>query len=214
MTPSLRPLAPALTAAFALILGLTACGARDETPAAPVDAVPAEPAAPASGPAGAVTPAPDGVTAVLLEGDGLMPANPGGHGTGRKLSFGDPRATVIAFMTGLHGGTAPTLGHNDECGAGAMDFADWGDDLTLAFQDDQLAGWWAGENAPAGFSTIKDIHVGSTLAQVRAARPDVAVRNDSIGPEFAAGDIFGTLSGPAASATVTALWAGVSCIFR
>tara|TARA_R110002124_G_scaffold190507_2_gene357827 strand:+ start:2255 stop:2872 length:618 start_codon:yes stop_codon:yes gene_type:complete len=202
-----RALTPAL--ALAAALGLVACSPAGDSPApAPADAPAAVPAtAPAAAPA-------TGLDAVLLEGDGLMPANPGGHGTGRKLSFGEPQATVISVMTGLHGGTAPTLGHNGECGAGAMDFADWGDDLTLAFQDGKLAGWWAGDQAPAGFSTIRDIHVGSTLAQVRAAWPDVAVTNDSIGPEFASRDIYGTLSGTTASATVTALWAGVSCIFR
>jgi hypothetical protein len=202
-----RALTPAL--ALAAALALVACSPAAETPApAPADAPAAVPAATAEASATV------GVTAILLEGDGLMPANAGGHGTGLKLSFGAPRATVIDYMTGLHGGTAPTLGQNDECGAGAMDFADWGDDLTLAFQDGKFAGWWAGDQAPAGFSTIRDIHVGSTLARVRAAWPDVEVRNDSIGPEFASRDIYGTLSDPTASATVTALWAGVSCIFR
>ena len=154
------------------------------------------------------------MTEVLLEGDGIMPANPGGHGTGRKLTFGEPRAAVVNFLTGLHGGTAPTLSQNGECGAGPLDFAMWDDDLTLAFQDGQFAGWWAGDQAPAGFSTIKDIHVGSTLAEVRAAWPGVTVMNDSIGPEFHTDSIAGTLTGTTATATVTALWAGVSCIFR
>ena len=207
MKPS--ALTPAL--ALAVALGLVACTPAAETPAAaPADApavadpVPAAPADPATG----------GVTAILLEGDGFMPANPGGHGTGLKLSFGAPRGTVITYMTGLHGGTAPQTDSNDECGAGPVQFARWDDDLTLAFQDGKFAGWWAGEKAPAGFSTVQDIHVGSTLAEVRAAWPDVEVMNDSIGPEFASADIFGTLTGTTASARVTALWAGVSCVFR
>jgi hypothetical protein len=201
-----RALTPAL--ALAAALGLVACSPAGDSPA------PAPAPAPADAPPAAAAPAPAGVTAILLEDDGLMPANAGGQGTGLKLAFGAPRATVVSYLTGLHGGTAPTPGHNDECGAGAMDFADWGDDLTLAFQDGKFAGWWAGDQAPAGFSTVHDIHVGSTLAQVRAAWPDVEVRNDSIGPEFAAGDLFGTLSDTTPTATVTALWAGVSCIFR
>ena len=36
----------------------------------------------------------------------------------------------------------------------------------------------------------------------------------SIGPEFSAGDIHGTLSGTGDDATVATLWAGASCIFR
>lgn len=205
-----RALTPAL--ALAAALGLVACSPAGDSPApAPADAPAAVPAAaPAADPAAPAT----GLDAVLLEGDGFMPANPGGGGTGLKLSFGAPRATVIAYMTGLHGGTAPHTDSNDECGAGPVQFARWDDDLTLAFQDGKFAGWWAGEQAPAGFSTAQDIHVGSTLAEVRAAWPDVSVMNDSIGPEFASADIFGTLSGTTASARVTALWAGVSCIFR
>ena len=203
----------ALTPAFALAaaFGLLACSPAAETPAqTPVEPpVVAEPV-PAGDPAAPAA----GVTAILLEGDGFMPANPGGGGTGLKLSFGDPRARVIDYMTGLHGGTAPQTDSNDECGAGPVQFARWGDDFTLAFQDGKFAGWWAGEKAPVGFSTVQDIHVGSTLAEVRAAWPDVEVMNDSIGPEFASADIFGLLTGTTASARVTALWAGVSCVFR
>ena len=206
----------ALTSALVLTcaFGLLACSPAAEAPAgAPVVADPAPAAEPAP-PAAPTEEATSGVSAILLEGDGFMPANPGGRGTGLKLSFGAPRATVIAYMTGLHGGTAPHTDSNDECGAGPVQFARWNDDFTLAFQDGKFAGWWAGEKAPAGFSTVRDIHVGSTLAQVRAAWPDVEVTNDSIGPEFASRDIFGILTGTTASARVTALWAGVSCIFR
>jgi len=201
-----------LTPAFALAaaLGLLACSPAAETPAQPGAETPVAPPVVAD----PAAPTPAGVTAILLEGDGFMPANPGGGGTGLKLSFGAPRATVLTYMTGLHGGTAPRTDSNDECGAGPVQFARWDDDFTLAFQDGKFAGWWAGEQAPAGFSTVQDIHVGSTLAEVRAAWPGVEVRNDSIGPEFASRDIFGTLSGTTASATVTALWAGVSCMFR
>ena len=204
--------ASALTPAFALTLalGLIGCGPAAEPPAeAPATPVVTDPA-PAADPAAATT----GVTAILLEGNGFMPANPGGRGTGLKLSFGAPRDTVITYMTGLHGGTAPNLDSNDECGAGPLTFARWDDDFTLAFQDGKFVGWWAGERAPAGFSTVQDIHVGSTLAEVRAAWPGVEVINDTIGPEFAATDIFGILTGTTPSAKVTALWAGVSCIFR
>ncbi|WP_339933424.1 hypothetical protein [uncultured Brevundimonas sp.] len=205
--------APTSTLALMLALGLTACGPGGEAPAeAPAAPILADPApAPATDPA---DPAGAGVTAILLEGNGFMPANPGGGGTGLKLSFGAPRDTVISYMTGLHDGTAPTLDGNDECGAGPLKFARWDDDFTLAFQNGKFVGWWAGERAPAGFSTVHDIHVGSTLAEVRAAWPGVEVINDTVGPEFATTDIFGILTGTTASARVTALWAGVSCIFR
>ncbi|WP_339914767.1 hypothetical protein [uncultured Brevundimonas sp.] len=194
--------APAL--ALAAALGLAGCspggGAPADAPQAPV-------AAPVVAQNNAL---PD----ALLEADGFTPANPGGHGTALKMTFGQPRAEIIDFMTTLHGGTAPTLSHNDECGAGPMNFARWSDAFTLAFQDGKFAGWWADEHAPSGFSTLDDIRVGSTLAQVRAAWPEVQVMNDSIGPEFHAAGLSGTLSGTAPTATVTALWAGASCIFR
>lgn len=194
---------PALIPALALLLA--AC-----SPEAPA---PAE--APASTEAQApAAPAPTEPGEALLEADGFMPANPGGRGTGRKLTFGEPETEVIAFITRLRGEQPPRRSSNAECPAGPLTFADWGDGFQLAFSDGKFAGWTAGEGAPRGFSTLSGVHVGSTLAELRAAHPDVTVREDTVGPEFSAGDIHGTLSGTGDAATVTTLWAGASCIFR
>ncbi len=122
-----------------------------------------------------------------------MPANPGGRGTGRKLSFGEDEAVVVDFITTLRGDQAARRSSNAECPAGPLTFADWGDGFQLAFSEGQFAGWTAGEGAPRGFSTVSGVHVGSTLAQLRAAHPEVEVREDSLGPEFSAGEIYGTL---------------------
>ena len=192
---------PALIPALALLLA--AC-----SPEAPA---PADAPAPTEAPA---APAPTEPGEALLEADGFMPANPGGHGTGRKLSFGEAEAEVVAFITRLRGEQPPRRSSNAECPAGPLTFADWGDGFQLAFQDGKFAGWTAGEGAPRGFSTLSGVHVGSTLAELRAAHPDLTVREDTVGPEFSAGDIHGTLSGTADAATVTTLWAGTSCIFR
>lgn len=189
----------ALGSALALSLTLAAC---DRAPAGAADA-----------PADAAAPAPAAMSEALLEGDGFMPAQPAG-GTGLKLSFGMAQAQVIEILTEFRGGQAPELGRNDECGAGPMEFASWGDGFQLAFQEGAFAGWWADEDAPRGYTTIHDIGVGSTLAQLRAAYPDVEIGEDSIGPEFSTGDIHGLLSGMNTTGEVTALWAGVSCIFR
>lgn len=192
----MKQLAPA-----ALALILAACG--PETPA-PADAPAPAPAAEA----------PEVMGQALLEADGFMPANPGGGGTGRKLSFGEADTEVIAFLTRLRGDQPPRRAANAECPAGPLAFADWGDNFQLAFSEGQFAGWTAGEGAPRGFTTVSGIHVGSTLADLRAAHPDVEVREDSLGPEFSAGDIHGTLSGTGDDAVVTTMWAGVNCVFR
>ena len=188
----------------ALALLLAACG--PETPP-PADAPAPEAAAPAR-------PAPTQPGEALLEADGFMPANPGGHGTGRKLTFGEAETDVVAFITRLRGDQPPRRAANAECPAGPLTFADWGDGFQLAFSEGKFAGWTAAEGAPHGFATLSGVHIGSTLADLRAAHPDVAVREDSLGPEFAAGEIYGTLSGTGDDATVTTMWAGVNCVFR
>lgn len=174
----------------------------------------AAPPADAPAPAEAAAPAPDAMGEALLEADGFMPANPGGHGTGRKLTFGEAEAEVVAFITRLRGDQAARRSANAECPAGPLTFADWGDGFQLAFSEGQFAGWTAGEGAPRGFATASGVHVGSTLAELRAAHPDVTVSEDTLGPEFAAGEIYGTLSGTGGDATVTTMWAGVNCVFR
>lgn len=192
----------ALIPALALILA--ACSPEGPAPAE-------APAPAAEAPAGE---APDTMGEALLEADGFMPANPGGRGTGRKLSFGEAEPEVIAFITRLRGDQPPRRASNAECPAGPLTFADWGDNFQLAFSEGKFIGWSAGEGAPRGFSTVSGIHVGSTLAQLRAAHPDVVVREDSLGPEFAVGEIYGTLSGTGDDAVVTTMWAGVNCVFR
>lgn len=149
----------------------------------------------------------------MLEADGLTPANPNG-GTARKLTFGEGEDAVIAFLTGLNGGTAPIRTANAECPAGPMHFADWGGGLTLDFQDGRFAGWSLGTEAGAGLATLENVRVGSTLAELRAARPDVRIEETSLGREFTAGGISGLLSGPGETAHVESLWAGTICAFR
>lgn len=206
----MKQLTPALAAVLAL--GLSACTppaeAPADAPAAPAVADPAAPAAPAPATGAAYAP-----TEALLASTGVTFPNPGGRGTGLEVGFGRPQAEVIATLTQFRG-AAPSVSQNDECGAGPLTFAAWDDDLQLLFQDGALAGWAAGSGTPRGFKTIKGIGIGSTLAQLRAAHPGVEVATNSLGPEFGADDVYGLASGTGPGATVTDLWAGVSCNFR
>ena len=200
----MKHLAPA---ASALALILAACS--PEAPA-PADAPAAEaPAADAAVPAG--------IQAALLEGDGVTRTDPAG-GAGRKLAFtedtGDAKTDVVAYVTRLNGGQPLRTGANEECGAGAQTFVYPGDGFELAFIEDRLAGWGVSENAPRGFATASGVHVGSTVAELRAAHPDVTITTDTLGPEFAVGEVYGFLSGTNDAATVKSMWAGVNCVFR
>jgi len=197
---------------FAVVASITACDrAPDEreepapspaTAAQPVDAAP-----PASG-ARRYDP-----TEALLELKGFSLPNPGGRGTPRPFRFGQAESEVIAALTTLRG-RAPERSRNDECGAGPINFVSWGDGMELLFQSGQLAGWAVRRGASPGFATSEGVGVGSTLADLRRAYPGATVRDDTIGPEFQAGELFGTLSGATPDARVTAMWAGASCIFR
>ena len=190
---------PALSALLAL--ALAACGPETPGPA------------PADAPTAAAAEGPARLGYAALEADGFTPANPGG-GESRKVSFGEGEAEVIAILTQLRGGQAPTRSSNAECGAGPLTFADWGDGFQLAFADGRFAGWMATDAAPAGFATVSGVHVGSTLAEARTALPGLTVQQTTLGTEFAAGELFGFLSGAGDQARVTGLWAGVSCFFR
>jgi hypothetical protein len=199
---------------FALVslaaLGLVACSPPAEPPADAPAAPVADPAAPA---APAPASAPYAPSEALLAGDSVTFPNPSGRGTGMTLAFGRPQADIVSDVT-LFRGAAPTISENSECGAGPVTFASWGDGLSLLFQQGALVGWSADDETPRGFTTLTGIGVGSTVGQLRAAHPGVELTTDSLGPEFSADDVHGLASGTGPNATVTHLWAGVSCHFR
>lgn len=197
--------APAVLAAF-VALGLTACGPAAEPPAdAPAAATPA-PAPAAQGAAYAPTEA-------LLAKDSVTFPNPAGRGTGFTATFGQPQADVISSLT-IFRGAPPEVTQNSECGAGPLTFASWGDGFQLLFQEGAFAGWFAHDDAPRGFTTETGIGIGSTVAQLRAAHPGLTLTDGSLGPEFAADDVFGIASAMGPEGEINALWAGVSCNFR
>lgn len=186
-----------LFALSAAVLALAACSQAEEPASAP-----ATPAAetPAEAPAAAAP-------ALALDGDGFRLVDPD-SGSTRLLAFGAPIDQAVTALTAARG--APTeQGQNPECGAGPLDFANFGDGLTVWSQDGLFVGWAVNQ---AGLSTMNGIAVGATRAQLEGSGTEVSVQQTTLGTEFAAGEIYGLLDGP--QGAVANLWAGISCNFR
>jgi hypothetical protein len=60
---------------------------------------------------------------------------------------------------------------------------------------------------------MSGIGPGSTRAELEAVY-EVEVEPTSLGIEFSAGGIGGLLDGESPDARITAMWAGVTCLFR
>ena len=179
-----------LTIPLALILFVAACAPQLTPSSAPW--VPA-----------AETPA------LALDGEGLRLFNRD-TGAARPIAFATPRAQTLALL-GFRG--PPATGTQAECGAGALDFAAWPDGLKLYFQRDRFVGWAVDGRGKGALATAAGIGPGSS----RAALGDAYAATFSattLGTEFAAGALFGLLDGPGARATISDMWAGVSCNFR
>lgn len=197
---------------LAALLLLTAC---TPDPAPP----PAEPAgSTATPPANAsATPAPVAATSapvsaapvLAVEGEGLRLFNPASGGA-RPLPFGTARE---AIMTALGGRGAAESGTQSECGAGPLDYAAWPDGLKLYFQQGKFGGWALDGRAAGKVTTASGIGPGSSRSELEAAYA-VKVAPTTLGTEFTAGALSGLLDGPGPSASVDAMWAGVSCNFR
>ena len=189
------------------IIAAAALAACSQSPA---DAPAPESAAPTAAPpavSGAASSAPS--PALAVEAEGLRLFDPA-SGAARPIPFGTARAQV---MTALAARGAAETGTNGECGAGPLDFATWGDGLTLWFQDGALAGWALNGVEGSAASTAAGIAPGSSRAELESAYA-VTVEQTSLGTEFAAGELFGIIEGDGPDARVSAMWAGVSCNFR
>lgn len=202
-----------LTAAAAALL-LASCAPEPERnedapepPAAPV--APAPPAEPGKNEA-AAAPAPADRPKLAVEAEGLR-LFVGAGGSARALPFGMAREQVLAPLESYRG--PADGGTNTECGAGALDYAVWADGLTLYFQEGRFVGWALDQRAEGAHSTASGIGPGSTRRELEAAY-DAKVEQSSLGTEFSAGDMFGVLNGTGPTASVTSMWAGVSCVFR
>jgi hypothetical protein len=140
-----------------------------------------------------------------LTGAGIaIPEKPDG------LPFGSAQSSVLPALEGLRG-EAATIGRNEECPAGPLDFADYeqgGATETLYFQDGKFVGWRVRMDPKALLAMRRNM-----VAQEK----DFEVLPDStLGTEFSFdwnGPVHGLLEDESAMAAVSAMWAGTVCNF-
>ena len=209
--PCVHPAARMAIAAACAVLLLASCDhAREQE----TIAVSPEPGPPAAAPAGAQGPAaPPAATAdpvLSVAPEGLRLFDPA-SGSARPLSFGLPAEQVLAVIEASRG--PAERGTNDECGAGAMEFARWPDGLGLAFQDGVFVGWSLDDRAGGVLTTSSGIGPGSSRREMEEVY-EVTVEETTLGTEFRVGEVSGLLDGPGRDARITNLWAGVACLFR
>lgn len=145
--------------------------------------------------------APDELTLVLPDG------------AARHATFGMDKETVTTMVSSALGSPIEQA-RNEDCGAGALDYAAFRDGLSLYFQNGEFAGWDLDGRENGKFQTGNGIGIGMTRKALEAAAGKVTVEESSIGQEFMAGNMSGLLSSAAADGKVTNLWAGVTCIAR
>lgn len=144
--------------------------------------------------------APDELTLVLPDG------------AARHANFGMDKDMVTTMVSSALGSPIEQA-RNEDCGAGALDYAAFREGLSLYFQDGKFAGWDLDGRENGKFATADGIGIGSTRKALEASGP-VTVEESTIGQEFMLGEMSGLLSSAAADGKVTNLWAGVTCIAR
>lgn len=194
---------------------LAACGSepsRDAAADAAPDSAVEAPAAVVGQTADTVSraPAPErGAKTIVLAPDGLTIG--GAAGAPKRLAFGGAQAGVLADVNAALG--APKeQGNQEECPAGPLYQALYASGLQVTFQDGEFVGWSAREGSP--FRTAQGIGPGSTVSELKKAYPAATVEESSLGHEFAAGELYGVVTGPSDTARVEVMFAGTNCIFR
>ena len=152
--------------------------------------------------------------AVTLDPDGFMAFDPVSLESG-LVEFGTDRATVIDLLTGAIG--EPSASFEDtECGRGLTDSAAWGSfSISIDSATDAVVGWSVNSVGPSPVMlTVDGLGLGSTVADVRAARPDLVFEETTLGWEMYGATGSWVMTGPADADTVGAFWAGETCVFR
>lgn len=147
---------------------------------------------------------------MLLGADGIMT-----DGTpASRIPFGANSLDTVEAVMAVAGETYDQ-DSSEDCGAGPMEFADFGR-VVLNFQQGEFVGWELREaQEEPWIGTPGGVTIGSPHSDLEAALgATVTVEQSSIGTEFNGGGFSGLLSSDAPDATVTALWAGTSCIMR
>ena len=138
---------------------------------------------------------------------------------GDAIGFGTERAQVDAALQTAFG-SEPDRSSNGECGAGPMEFSRFGP-LLVGYMDDRFAGWYlednpiGGEGGKDGVASTDGVRPGvTTMPQLKDQR---AVRMiDSTLPgefQYETSD-YGLIGGFSEGDRITALQAGITCVFR
>lgn len=177
---------------LALPLALAACGQSETAPE----------------PTGSVAPGGDLLADALV----VVDANGLGAKGVEPLRFGMPREQVDAAFAKAFGAQGEPS-HNEECGAGPMEFSQFGP-LQVGYLDGRLAGWFLGEGE--GVATSDGVVPGLTTLEMLALEHQVQQLDSTLEGAFqyTTGD-YGTITGFAdPDGTITGLAAGVTCFFR
>ena len=138
------------------------------------------------------------------------------NGLGAKgeepLRFGAAREEVDRAIEAAFG-SAPERSSNEECGAGPMDFSQFGP-LQIAYMDGEFRGWFLREGK--GVVTSDGVHPGTTTLKGLKLERQVRELDTTLEGEFEyTTNDYGTITGFAdAEGSIAALQAGISCFFR
>ena len=207
-TPATRRLYLAATAC--ILLAACGSGRSEETNTASLADAAVSTASQAAPTAPVTNTAAAGTQDLAVEVEGLRLVNTQSAAT-QPLPFGMSKAQVLELLEAFRG--PADGGTNGECGAGPLDYAVWADGLTLWFQDNRFAGWALDPRAAGIHATMSGIGPGSTRRELEAAY-QVQIEETTLGLEFHAGGLEGILDGAGSDARISAMWAGVSCVFR
>lgn len=152
-------------------------------------------------PAGAEAAARNAV-ALNLAPDGLQTV---AGASSRSLPFGTPAEVVLRVVEAATQ-TLPERSRNADCGEGPLDIATY-PRIAVYFQEGRFVGWSA---RGRGLTTMGGVGIGSKRAAVEGVI-DAPVEETSLGQEFTSGGLSGLYD---ANDSVSALWAGSTCIAR
>lgn len=203
---------PGFSLIVVIALGLSACSAEEAGADSAAQIGQSEPSA-------RVEPgtAAEANVMIALDGEGLRIVN-SETGSTRALPFGTARAATEAALVRILG-SPDGDSSNEECGAGTMNFQDFGD-LTANFQDGLFVGWSVrGGDKSAALATMSGIGIGTTRSEMAESVVFDIYEESTIGTEFNTGGdepggFSGLLESEAPEAPITDLWAGTNCIFR